>query len=483
MKLFKKFFFTTAVIILVSLTVMISIVSFAITNYFSNEKFELLKQNCNSVSKIVAADMNSANFKRNLYNIITVQNEISDIDIFVCNNQGKIIVCGCSNFQTEMSCMHTKNSVSQHIIAEIHSDDYYNMGNIGGIYSTEQYTVANRISGLDNSVYGYVFASTSTESLRTLMQSLFKIYLFSAIIPIVLMFFSVFTISYNQTKPLKFMSEAAKSMAEGDFSKRVPVLSDDEIGELSVAFNNMTDSLSKMEGMRRSFIGNVSHELRTPMTTIAGFIDGIIDGTIPEDKQKEYLKTVSEEVKRLSRLVESMLNISRLESGAVALNKSKFDLSSALINVVLSREATIQKFNLNIDGLDSLQKTEIYADYDLIYQVLYNLVDNAVKFTNENGRINFAVYKNSNYVELAVKNTGEGIEKEQIGLIFDRFYKIDKSRSTNKNSTGLGLFIVKTIVNLHGGKITVQSTPGECTIFRVILPIQNQERTDKNAGK
>lgn len=470
MKLFKKFFFTTAVIILVSLTVMISIVSFAITNYFSNEKFDLLTQNCNSVSEIVLADRTSANFKRNLYNIISIQNKISDIDIFVCNNRGQIIICGCSNYQTEMNCIHTKNSVPHDILAQIHNNDYFKMGNVGEIYSTEHYTVATRIVGHDNSIYGYVFASASTESLRTLLSSLFKIYLFSAILPIILMFFSVFTISYNQTKPLKFMSEAAKSMAEGDFSKRVPVLNDDEIGELSIAFNNMTDSLSKMEGMRRSFIGNVSHELRTPMTTIAGFIDGIIDGTIPEDKQKEYLKTVSDEVKRLSRIVESMLNISRLESGTLTLNKTTFDLSSALINVVLSREATIEKYNLKIDGLDTLQKTEITADYDLIYQVLYNLIDNAVKFTDENGRINFAIYDNGNSIELAVKNTGEGIEKEQLGLIFDRFYKIDKSRSTNKNSTGLGLFIVKTIVNLHGGKIIAESTPGDFTIFRVILP-------------
>lgn len=483
MKLFKKFFFTTAVIILVSLTVMISIVTFAITNYFSNEKFDLLTQNCSSISKIAIADMTSANFKRNLYNIITIQNEISDIDIFVCNNKGQIVVCGCRNFQTEMNCMHTKNTVSTEILAQIHNDDYYKMGNLGGIYSTEHYTVATRISGHDNSVYGYVFASASTESLRTLLKSLFKIYLFSAIIPIILMFFSVFTISYNQTKPLKFMSEAAKSMAEGDFSKRVPVLNDDEIGELSVAFNNMTDSLAQMEGMRRSFIGNVSHELRTPMTTIAGFIDGIIDGTIPKDKHNEYLKTVSGEVKRLSRIVESMLNISRLESGALTLNKTKFDLSSALINVVLSRETTIEKYNLQIDGLDTLQKAEICADYDLIYQVLYNLVDNAVKFTNENGRINFAIYNTNNQIELAVKNTGEGIEKEQLSLIFDRFYKVDKSRSNNKNSSGLGLFIVKTIVKLHGGKIIAESVPGEFTIFRVILPKTNIEGTDKNGGK
>lgn len=483
MKIFKKFFFTTALIILVSLTVMISIVSFAVSNYLSNEKFELLSQNCDSVSILVKMDMNSVNFKRNLYNIISVQNDISDIDVFVCNNRGEIVVCGCSNFQTEMICMHSKNFLSREILAKIQNDKYYVTGNLEGVYPSEQYTVANRILTNDGVVIGYVFASTSTESMRALLRSLFKIYLVSAIIPLIFMFFAVFTISYNQTKPLKFMSEAARNMAKGDFSKRVPVFSDDEIGELSVSFNNMVDSLSKLEGMRRSFIGNVSHELRTPMTTIAGFIDGIIDGTIPEDKHEFYLRVVSDEVKRLSRIVETMLNISRLESGTQTLNKSRFDLSGAIINVVLGRESVIEEYNLRIEGLDTLEKVEIYADFDLIYQVIYNLVDNAIKFTNEGGKINFAVYNNKTNVELAIKNTGEGIPKEQLNLIFDRFYKIDKSRSNNKNSSGLGLFIVKTIVSLHSGKILVESEPGDYTTFRVILPLDNTERKDTDAGK
>ncbi len=470
MKLFKKFFFTTSAIILVSLTVTIGILSFAVANYFSREKFDSLSKNCDSVSRIVLADINSINFNRNIYNIISIQNEISDMDIFVCNNKGEIVVCGCRNFQTEMRCIHSKKTISMDVLAKINQNKYRLVDKLNGIYLDDHYVTAKKVVANDDTVYGYVFATASTSSLKSLLKSLFNIYLISAFVPIILMFLAVFTISYNQTKPLKLMSIAAKSMAQGDFSKRVPVVSDDEIGELSLAFNNMTDSLSKMEGMRRSFIGNVSHELRTPMTTIAGFIDGIIDGTIPKDKQDEYLKIVSEEVKRLSRIVETMLNISRLESGTLTLNKTNFDVSASLINVVLSRENIIEKYNLQINGLDTLQKTEICADFDLIYQVLYNLVDNAVKFTNEGGTIEFATNNNANSVEIVIKNSGEGIEKEQIDLIFDRFYKIDKSRSNNKNSSGLGLFIVKTIISLHGGKITVQSTPGEFTTFKILLP-------------
>lgn len=480
MKLFKKIFSTTAIIILVSFTVMVSILTFAISNYFSNEKFTLLKENCNAVSKIILADINSSNFERNIYNIIDIQNNISDVDIFVCDNTGKTIVCGCSNFQTEMSCMHQKNTVSLEILSLIDNNGYSKIGKLNGIYNEDQYIVAKKVVDNDNSVYGYVFATTSTDVTRHLIKRIFKIYIFSALFPLIIMFFAVFLLSYNQTHPLKIMSEAAKSMSEGDFSKRVPVMSDDEIGELSLTFNNMADSLAQMESMRRNFMGNVSHELRTPMTTISGFIDGIVDGTIPQEKHSYYLKIVSDEIKRLSRIVETMLNISRLESGAMKLKKTYFNLSDTIINIVLSRESTIEEYNLQICGLDTLEKVEIYADYDLIYQVLYNLVDNAVKFTDENGTINFAIYNNTNNVEFIIRNSGDGISSDQINFIFDRFYKIDKSRSTNKNSSGLGLFIVKTIIELHNGKITAESVEGEYTQFRIILPKNFTERNDKN---
>lgn len=478
MKLFKKFFLTTSVIILVSLTVMMSILSFFISNYFSREKYNLLKDNCEAVSRIVLADISSSNYQRNVYNIINIQNNISNIDIFVTDTTGKITVCGCSNYQTEMSCVHSQVNISTLALEEINESVYFRIGNVGEIYSEEQYILATTVRDADDSVIGYVFAAASTLALRDLMRRIFSIYLISAVIPIVMMFIAMFAISYNFAKPLKMMSEAAKSMAEGDFSKRVPVLNDDEIGKLSVSFNNMSDSLAKMEGMRRSFIGNVSHELRTPMTTIAGFVDGIIDGTIPENKHKEYLAIISEEVKRLSRIVESMLNISRLESGTLSLNKSKFDLKETLINVVVSREAVITKQNLEILGLDTLEKTEIIADFDLIYQVLYNLVDNAVKFTDFGGWIKFSISKNVNSVEFSIINTGEEIPKDQLPFIFDRFYKIDKSRSNVKNSSGLGLFIVKTIVELHGGRISVDSQPNKFTAFKVVLPNEFSERKD-----
>jgi len=233
----------------------------------------------------------------------------------------------------------------------------------------------------------------------------------------------------------------------------------------------MTNSLSQLEGMRRSFVANVSHELKTPMTTIGGFIDGIIDGTIEEDKQNYYLGIVSEEVKRLSRLVQTMLNMSKLESGEYVLKPELFDMRELLFTIAISQEQQIEHKQIEISGLDTIESVSLKADKDLIHQVVYNLVDNAVKFTPENGKISFSLTRDSKQLTLKISNSGRGIPKEDLPYIFERFYKADKSRSANKNSTGLGLYIAKNIVSAHGGKISAQSEENEITTFTINLPL------------
>ena len=476
LKLFRKLFFTIGTIIVVSFTIIATILSFAISNYFSEEKYTQLRDNCDSIAVVAVTDMNSENFRRNIYNIIGVQNNVSNVDIFISDTAGKIVVCGCDEFINGQDCMHSVSTVSRVILDTARDGEYFEVGNFNRLYEEDFYTVGIPLKSADGTVLGYVFSSTTTESLRVLMDRVFEMCIISAVFPIIIMFIAVYTMTYRFTKPLKLMSDAAHAMAKGDFSKRIPVMSDDEIGELSVSFNNMTNSLAKLEKMRRSFVGNVSHELRTPMTTIGGFIDGILDGTIEEERREYYLRIISDEVKRLSRVVESMLNLSRLESGEVKLNPIMFNLSEAVVSVVLSREKQIDSKKITVTGLDRLEDTFVYADYDLIYQVIYNLVDNAVKFCEDGGEISFSVGSDAKFVRFSVKNTGFGIPKENIGSIFDRFYKVDKSRSANKNSAGLGLYIVKTIINIHGGRITVESAENEYTDFSVQLPIRKQKQ-------
>ncbi len=479
-KLFNKYFLTISLIIIVSFTVVFATISFVISNHFSKEKYSLLSENCASVSRMVVSDINSSNFRRNIYNIICVQNDISDADIFICDKDGKIIICGCDEYLMGDKCIHLSVIIPKDIINKTNNNSFSEVSTLNGLYSENNYLVGQPIVSNDDVVYGYSFAATSAQSLKELLATLRRMSLIYCIFPVIITFFILYSLTYKFSKPLKNMSEAAKRMSKGDFSKRIPVVSDDEIGQLSISFNNMTDSLSKLEKMRRSFIGNVSHELRTPMTTIAGFIDGIIDGTIEEDKRDYYLKIVSNEVKRLSRVVESMLNLAELESGEKKINPSSFNISEDIVNIILSREQTIESKGINVIGLDKLEPVQIFADYDLIYQVIYNLIDNAVKFTNQGGDIAFKMLRTDKNVQFSIKNTGAGISKEGIQHVFERFYKDDKARSGNVESTGIGLFIVKKIIEIHGGKIVADSIENEYTIFKVMLPLNTTTEDTTN---
>ena len=233
----------------------------------------------------------------------------------------------------------------------------------------------------------------------------------------------------------------------------------------------MTNSLAQLESMRKSFVANVSHELKTPMTTIGGFIDGILDGTIEADKQSYYLGIVSDEIKRLSRLLQSMLSMSKLEAGEFVLKPELFDFRELLCTIVISQEQRIEAEKIEITGLDGIESISVTADRDLIHQVIYNLTD-AIKFVNEGGNIDFKAKTDGKKLIFTITNTGKGIPAAELPYVFERFYKVDKSRSANKNSTGLGLYIVKTIVKAHGGTVTVTSQENEFTSFSVTLPLQ-----------
>lgn len=465
LKLFKKFFFITTAIIVLSLTVMMMILSVVLNYYMSKSTHTILSDACEQVGDYAEGIENEYGEGEFLILLRSIA-DVSQADIFITDGDGAVLVCACEEWQENEKCLHSSYIVPKKIIEKAKKDDNLLISTID-IYKYPQYVASRPIN--TNTPY-YVFATTPLSAVKELMTTVSKIYLLLAAIPIVIMFFAIYAMTYRLTKPLKSMSEAAKAMAKGDFSKRIPVTSDDEIGELAVSFNMMTNSLAQLEGMRRSFVGNVSHELRTPMTTIGGFIDGILDGVIPPERHEYYLNIVSEEVKRLSRLVEGMLSMSKLESGQSALNPQKFDFSQLLCTIVVGQEQRIEQNNLQIDGLDAIKSLNITADKDLIYQAIYNLVDNAIKFTNKNGKIEFSLYEQNDNIVFTITNSGKGIPENELPLVFERFYKGDKARSDVKNSTGLGLYIVKTIVTSHNGNISVASKQDQITTFKITLP-------------
>ena len=274
----------------------------------------------------------------------------------------------------------------------------------------------------------------------------------------------------SMSKPIQKMKHATRAYAKGDFSVRLDESGDDEIGELAHSLNQMSESLEHVDQLRSSFIANVSHELKTPMTTIAGFVDGILDGTIPPDRQREYLHIISNETRRLARLVVRMLEASRLQSGEVKMNPVKFDLCEMTVQTVIGFEQRIKTKNLDVDINFDEDQIFVLADQDNINQVVYNLIDNATKFSPDGGTFTVRLSLTDKKVYVKIANDGQTIAPNVLPHIFDRFYKADQSRGKDRYGAGLGLFLCKQILNMHGEDIHATSENG-VTEFVFTLPL------------
>ncbi len=329
------------------------------------------------------------------------------------------------------------------------------------------YVSKQDLSGLEEN---YVLVLNSVDSDELILDKLVQAISAAAVIVFLFGFAACYLISYRMTTPLKEMSKAAKRFALGDFNARVHVDGRDEIAELAKAFNNMAQSLSDLDDQRSTFLANISHDLRTPMTSISGFIDGILDGTIPPEKRDYYLNIVSVEIKRLSRLVRTLLEVSRIEAGVRKFNMVNFDVCEMVMTILFSFEKQIDGKMLDVEYVCNKDHLYVKADSDAIHQVLYNLVDNAVKFSYEKGKLRVSIADTVTGISIEVYNEGNGISKADLPHVFDRFFKADKSRGVDKTGVGLGLFIVKAIMQAHGEMITVSSEEGKYCSFKLTLP-------------
>lgn len=314
---------------------------------------------------------------------------------------------------------------------------------------------------------GVVFAGITRLSWGNMMREMTETILSTALLVLVAAMIAVYFISNRVISPLREMSVAAERFAKGKFDTRVRVRGDDEVARLAVAFNNMAESLENLEKMRSSFIANVSHDLRTPMTTIAGFIEEIRAGVIPPENRDHYLGVIETEVKRLSRLVASLLDLSRIQAGDRKFTMRSFDICEMGRQILISFEQQIEEKRLEIAFETDADRMNAYADYDAIYQIFYNICHNAVKFSREGGLLRLRINEIKEHkIQVAVYNEGNGISEEDLPFVFERFYKSDKSRGLDKSGLGLGLYISKTIMDAHGEQIRVESREGEyCEFF------------------
>ena len=469
---FSKYFTAISLIIVSGFLVMSGLQIVLFTRSLTEDKRVLLQENAASIAHhTVVTSINSLVTtngevvylldQEGLTPFLKMMDNAIDATILITDAQGEVLLCSESTLQAK------ENSL-QKLTSQV-GESLFTISTLEGLFERPQYVAGATIEIKDN-IIGYVLVSAPTASLWNTLSSNLKVYLISAFGALALSFVVVYLLTLHLVRPLRQMAKATRRFAQGDFSPRVKVRGKDEMAELGDALNHMAVSLSSLEMMRRSFIANVSHELKTPMTTIAGFVDGMLDGTIPSEQQPRYMKIVSNEVKRLSRLVRSMLDLSRIDSGELKMTTVRMDLTEALCSVLVSSEQRIEQKNLRITGLEESGKTEIDGDYDLMCQVLYNLVDNAIKFTNEGGDIDIRLTKANGRVYFAIRNSGAGIPADEMPQIFERFYKSDRSRALDKNGMGLGLYIVKTVIGLHHGEISVRSVEGEFTEFAFWLP-------------
>ena len=361
--------------------------------------------------------------------------------------------------------------ISNEVVAEMHkSGSYASVGSLGVLSESSFYTVGTCVKDDNGDADLMIFVSTQDPNSAGVVRHSTQTLVLILLVTLAVMLVISFMISQHVTRPLKTIAAAAKEFAGGNFDVRVP--EDNrcyEIDELAVSFNNMARDLDQLEELTRGFISNVSHEFKTPMTTIGGFVDGMIDGTIPEDQRDKYLHIIAEETRRLSRMVNRMLDAAKIQSGELLLSPAPFDFSAMTSQIILSFEQKIEKKKLEVEcELDD--RLIVMGDRDHLYRAVYNLVDNAVKFIDEGGRLTLKAHPEGDFCAFSISNTGTGISAEDLPHVFDRFYKADRSRSMDKTGAGLGLYIVKNIINLHGGEISVRSDGGE-TEFEFTLPL------------
>lgn len=462
--LMGKYFSACCSIILLSMLFVGTVFMVLANDYLREDKYALLRQNVNQ-----AAHVTMENYAANAYRYVSsdtlrpvymVLGTAIEADLYLVDNKGTILI----NANTSQG--QPPVTLPREILSGISRDGEY-QGSVTlatGQNAPRQYAVAMPITDQNGLLVGAVAAVTPAGIQMALIGDMIKMFLISAIVVIVVSFIVIYFVTANLVNPLRQMGIATRAFAKGDFSVRVPVETDDEIGRLAEAFNSMATDLALMESARRSFTANVSHELKTPMTTIGGFIDGILDGTIPPERQNHYLRIVSGEVQRLSRLVRNMLTLSQIEAGERGLAPTEVEITGLVTNTLLGFERRLEEKHLEVEGLDT-ERHWVLADADLIQQVVYNLIDNAVKFVDEGGTISFDFYAEGENIMVAVRNTGTGVLPEEIPKLFDRFYKSDRSRSLDKNGVGLGLAICKTVMNIHEGEIFVRSEAGKYTEF------------------
>ena len=445
--IFGRMFWTYAILILVILSSIALSMSALLLQFAEKKQLETITSVANTIedwTAIIQVEQQDTASVRAYENFLRSWAKFTASDITVVNRDGKISnsTCGIKSIPDKLLNSITTDKV---VIQKSDFNDFYDNKVIS--FSLPLHNKGN--------VIGAMIFNRSLPDLRGAVFELLALFILSSLTSIFISIVIIYVQAKKISAPIASINKAAQNIAKGNFNQRVDVTTHDEIGQLASTFNFMASSIEKSEENRQRFISDVSHELRTPMTSITGFVQGILDGTIDEDQRENYLKIVLDESTRLTKLVNDMLEMSKMQSQEFKLEIKPFDVNSLIGSVLIGLESKIEEKGLDVDVDFRAENLIALGDKDQIKRVLLNLIDNAVKFSRQNTVIGIKTSIDKGKAHISISNTGDEISENDLIHIFDRFYKTDKSRQRDRTGAGLGLSLVQNIINAHSQDIWV----------------------------
>ena len=452
----KRLFITYGVAIIIGFTILALSLLRIFDQYFIENRKELLYEQGRKVAREAATVLYSGNpNSRSLINDLQVLDRFLDAHIWVINSDGIIVAVSGPNEERLLGRQVREEKIGN--LAK--GESIEERGNFDGMLGESSLTVGYPVF-VNNRFSGGVLVHASLLEIQKNFREIYRLTLWAILISVAIAYGILYIQIRRISEPLKEISGAAKVIAGGEFHKRLNINTGDEIEELGNSFNNMAKSLEKIEENRRNLIANISHDLRSPMTSIRGFIEGMIDGTIPEDKREHYLNIVLDESNRLIKMTNELLELSNMQQGSLEIKKEAFELNETIRRKLVAYEKGITEKKLDVVFSMFEEKTFVLSDQTLLERVLSNLMDNAVKFTPEKGSIEIRTSTKEDRIIVEIANTGKSISSEELNRVWERFHKGDTSRGLHKGGYGLGLAIVREIISQLGERIWVSSGEG-----------------------
>lgn len=433
------------------------------------EKADALYREATLIANTYASDLYN-----NQTSLDTVKRQLDALDtylsasLWIINPSGRMILSSRAPVNVD------QETVISGFDPTVTSGTHYTVGNFWDSFTEEQLSVFAPITS-DYKVRGYVVIHYPMSNIEASCNNLLNISYLMLVILFLLSLIILFFFTEMVYLPLRKITEATEQYANGNMHYEFQVESEDEIGYLAASLNYMASEIARAEDDQKKFVANVSHDFRSPLTSIKGYLEAMLDGTIPTELYEKYLRIVVNESERLIKLTNSLLTLNNLNTKGMLLDISTFDINRVIRNTAASFEGTCKERMIAIELILTGDELYVNADVGKIQQVLYNLLDNAIKFSHQDSIIKIETTERHNKIFISVKDSGIGIPKDDLKFIWDRFYKSDLSRGKDKKGTGLGLSITKEIINAHGENINVISTEGEGSEFIFTLPVAEND--------